>query len=64
MSVTTYMFRSREMIFTGKLQLKQLHEKKPEKIWGFSRIWTCASLTPAGPSTNWATKPHVGSKAN
>ena len=53
-----------ELILAGKLQLKKLQKKKPEKNSGFDGAWTRASQILVGRSTNWATKPHVGSEAN
>ena len=55
---------SNELILAGKLQLKKLQKKKPEKNSGFDGAWTRASRILVGRSTNWATKPHVGSEAN
>ena len=55
---------SDELILAGKLQLKKLQKKKPEKNSGFDGAWTRASQILVGRSTNWATKPHVGSEAN
>ena len=55
---------SDELILAGKLQLKKLQKKKPEKNSGFDGAWTSASQILVGRSTNWATKPHVGSEAN
>ena len=54
---------SDELILAGKLQLKKLQKKKPEKNSGFDGAWTRASQIKVGRSTNWATKPHVGSEA-
>ena len=55
---------SNELILAGKLQLKKLQKKKPEKNSGFDGAWTRASQILVGRSTNWATKPYVGSEAN
>ena len=40
---------SNELILAGKLQLKKLQKKKPEKNSGFDGAWTRA-----GPDTSWA----------
>ena len=54
-----------ELILAGKLQLKKLQKKKPEKKFpGFDGAWTRASQILVGRSTNWAAKPHFGSEAN
>ena len=55
---------SNELILAGKLQLKKLQKKKPEKNSGFDGACTHASQILVERSTNWATKPHVGSEAN
>ena len=55
---------SDELILAGKLQLKKLQKKKTEKNSGFDGAWTRASQILVMRSTNWATKPHVGSEAN
>ena len=43
---------SNELILAGKLQLKKLQKKKPEKYSGFDGAWTRASRILIGRSTN------------